>query len=141
MDNKFRTYCSNIVKQLCLGQDFSAFNISINMLMCIINLQYMCILFFRSILQTSVWKFMPQEMSSIATKWQKEGHLRVFSVGQVSACLSFQAPGFRKRLSQTPNSQQGSRTEGGAEGLCGPWATSAALSLQPLPLSVTPGAG
>lgn len=101
----------------------------------------MCILFFRGILQTCVWKFMPQEMSSIATKWQKEGHLRVFNVGQVSACLSFQAPGCRKRWPQTPNSQQGSPTEGGTEGFCCPWATSAALSVQPLTLSVTPGAG
>lgn len=35
---------------------------------------------------------MPQETSSVATKWQKEGYFKVISVGQASVWLSFPAP-------------------------------------------------
>lgn len=68
MDNKFRTYCSNIVKQLC--SSFAGLFRTFNMLTCIINLQGGIYIypFFSGASKPYCLEVQAQEMSSIATE-------------------------------------------------------------------------
>lgn len=132
VDNKFRTYCSNIVKQLCSSfcRTFRTFN----MLMCIINLQggIYTYPFFQEHLIPYCLEV--QGTGNVThSHWMAEGR-----TPQNVQCWSGQCLPFLSRLQafgrdslKLPLPNTGAQQEGKAEGLCCAWVTSTALSPSP----------